>query len=510
MPAVLTPAGLQVQPLVDILAEVRADLQDPDTGFGPQHDVTDPTSPVAVLGAFQARREALYQSLLASVFNSLFPGGSSGVALDRQATIAGVSGRVLESHSTILARLTGDPATDVSNKLVRWVAGQTLWRTPGLSFLDGAGELVTTLRAEEPGPVIAEPGPDTAWEIVSTTTGWDGVASIDEVRLGEVEEDDPDFRDRITATDSTGRATEPAIEARLYEVPGVSAVTVDNNRELAANANGVPAKSVESLVVGGEDELVAAALHETYSADSGTFGNTTVSFTNRFGKAVTIRFSRVDEVQAYATVLLTESGAEVPLPADYEAQVRQAIGTRAAQLAPGQDLHSAWFVGAIVDALPTNSVVDVELQFSTDEGGPFFPTLALTTRQLALLQGGAVPGQASSLVRPEGFDVTAGWHLDLKINGGPTVVTTFAASTTLTGQQVAQLVQAALTAAAQPATAVGALNRLRVTTDAAGDPTSVQVVNTTTAGLMTELGLDFAVAATYTGSDYAVVQVNVV
>lgn len=506
MPATLTDAGLAVQPLVDILAEIRKELQDPVLGFGPLHDLTSATSPVAILAAFHARREAQYQSLLASVTSALYPGGAAGTMLDRQATITGTAARVEESHSTVLARLLGDPGVVVGNKLVRYIPSQTIWRVAdGTAVLDGGGEYIGLVRAEEPGPIAA--AASTSWEIVSTTSGWDSVQSIEAAQEGELEEADPDFRDRLAATDSVGRGTEPAITARLLEVPGVSVIEVDNNRGLIPNANGVPGKSVESLVIGGEDEVIAEVLHETYECDSGSYGNTTVAFVNRYGKDITIQFSRVDDFQAFAQVTLTTTGAEVPLPTDYIAQVRAAIGTRAAALSPGQDLHSAWFVGAVVDALPTNSVVSVLVQFATDEVGPFTSTLSVTSRQRVLLADDATPGEARSLQRPEGFDITALWHLDLKINGGVTVVTTFVGGVGLTGQQVTAEVQAAITAAAQPATASGALNRLKVTTNGTGSATSVQIMNTSTAGLLVELGGDFAVAATYTGADEAIVSV---
>jgi len=509
VPATLTDAGLAVQPLADILTEIQADLQDPTTGFGPLHDVTSPTSPVAILAAFHARREAQYQSLLASVSSALFPAGAAGTMLDRQATITGAAARVEESHSTVLARLLGDAGTAVGNKLVRYIPSQTIWRVAdGAATLDGGGEYVGQLRAEEPGPTVAIAS--TSWEIVSTTTGWDTVQSIESAQPGELEESDPDFRDRLAHTDSVGRGTEPAIYARLLEIPGVSTIEVDNNRELIPNANGVPGKSVESLVIGGVDEDIAEVLHETYECDSGSYGNTTVAFVNRFNKPITIRFSRVDDFQAFARVVLTTTGAAVPLPEDYVDVVRAAVGTRAAALIPGQDLHSAWFVGAIVDALPTNSVVSVAVTFSTTSGGGYTPTLLVTSRQRALLADGATPGEARSLQRPEGFDITALWHLDLKINGGPTVITTFVGGVALTGQEVAAEVQAALTAASQPAVASGALNRLRVVTNATGVTASVQIMNTSTAGLMAELGGDFAAAATFTGVAEAIVSVTTV
>lgn len=508
VPPTLTDAGLAVQTLAEILADVRAELQDPVDGFGPLHDVTSATSPLAILAAFQARREAQYSSLLASVTSALAPGGASGTMLDRQLRITGAAARIGESHSTVLVRLAGTPGTNVSNKLVRYAPTQTLWRTPGDIVIDGDGQWSGSVRAEEPGPLDAAVSDE--WEIVSTTNGWDYLTSIDDAQVGEVEEDDPTVRDRLAKTDSVGRGTEPAIHSRLLELPGVTSIAVDNNRELFPNVNGVPGKTVESLVIGGEDEAIAEVLHETYEADSGSFGNTTVVFTNRFGKEITILFSRVDEVQTFAEVTLDTTGAETDLPTDYEARVRGAVGARAVALAPGQDLHSAWFVGAVVAALPVNSVVDVTVEFALTEAGPFNSVLSLTSRQQALLADAPVPARAKSLQRPEGFDVTMGWHLDLSIDGGPTVVITFPATATLTGQQVAGIVQSALLAADAGALASGSLNRLLVTTKDAGAATSIAVVNTSTAGLLAELGNDFAVATTYTGADAAIGNIVVI
>lgn len=508
MPATLSDAGLAIQTQAEILAEIQADLQDPITGFGPQHDVTSPTSPVAILAGVAARREAQYQSLLASATSALYPGGASGTMLDRQATIVGAPKRIEESNSTILARLFGSPGTDVSNKLVRYVPNQSLWRTPGLSFLNGAGELETTLRAETAGPVNAEVSVD--WEIVSTTQGWDSIISNEDAQLGELEEDDPDMRDRLAQTDSVGRGTEPAIYARLLEIPGVSQIAVDNNRELFPNINGVPGKSVESLVVGGEDATIAEVLHETYECDSGSFGNTTVTFVNRFKKTITIRFSRVDEIFVYVTVTLQTTGAEVPLPPDYEDQVRQAIVNRVAQITPGQDLHSAWFVGAIVTALPVNSVVAVTVEFSLNPSGPFTLFVPLTSRQIAIVPAGGVPAQVDSLQKPQGFDITTTWHLDLSIDGGPTVSTVFVGGVGLTSTNVAAQIQAAFLGAGETATATGALNRIRIQTATTGSGSSIEILNTSTVGLLAVLGNEFAVPNTFFGVDDSIVAIDLV
>ena len=500
MPATLTTSGLQIQTLAEILAELKAEVTAP--GVLPGHDVESPTSPVAVLVAFQARREAIYQALLAAVLDALYRDGAQGRVLDRLATITGDLPRQGPSQSTIAARLTGTPGTVCTNKLVRYVPNGTLWRTPGIdATIGGGGTVDVVLRAEDDGPISAAEN-SSDWEIVTVTTGWSAVESLSGLQIGELEEDDPTFRARLVASESVARGTEQAVYAALLRVPGVTQVTVDNNRTLVTNANGVPGKSVEALVVGGSDEEVADALFAVLCADTGTFGNTTVEVERPDGRPFDVRFSRIEEVQCYVTVTLTATGAEEDLPTDYEAQVRAAVAARAAALAPGQDLHAAWFVGTIVDALPTNAVVNVAVVFDLDPGGAGAPTLALTNRQRAAISNAATPGQTTGTVA-QPYAITGGWQLVLAVDGGGDQTIVFAGGGAMTAQDVADEIMLTLTGA----TASNMLGRVKIASDTTGATSSIEIKAGSTAALLAALGLT---TGTYTGADNDIVAVNVV
>ena len=482
MPATLTTSGLQIQTLAEILAELKVDFG--AAGAFPGHDLESATSPLAVLIALQARREALYQALLASVLDALYRDGAQGRVLDRLATITGDLPRQGPSQSTITARLTGTPGTAVENKLVRYVPNGSLWRTPGAdSTIGGGGTVDVTLRAEDDGPIAAEEN-STDWEIVTQVTGWDSVESLGDFQAGELEEDDPTFRARLVASESVARGTEQAIVAALLRVPGVTSVRLDNNRTLVTNVNGVPAKSCEALVVGGSDQDVGDALFAVICADTGTYGNTTATVERPDGRDQDVMFSRIEAVQVYVFVTLTATGAEEDLPSDYEEQVQAAVAARAATLEPGQDLHSAWFYGAIVDALPTNSVVDVDVLFDIDSGGPGAATLALTNRQMGLASGAATPGQVTGSIA-EYFAITGGWQLVLAIDGGGDQTVTFAGSVGESAQEVVDEISAVLVGA----TASVVFGRVRVTSDTSGAASSVEVRPASTAGLLAVLGL---------------------
>ena len=500
MPATLTTSGLQIQTLAEILDELRKDFA--ASGAFPGHDFTSATSPLALLIALQARREAIYQAQLAAVLDALYRDGAQGRVLDRLATITGDLPRQGPSQSTISARLTGTPGVDCANKLVRYAPNGSLWRTPGIdATIGGGGTVDVTLRAEDDGPVTAEEG-SADWEVVTGTTGWTGVQSLGDLQVGELEEDDVAFRARLVASESVARGTEQALVAALLRVPGVTSVSLDNNRTLVTNGNGVPGKSVEALVVGGSDAEVAGALFAALCADTGTFGNTTIAVERPDGRSQDVAFSRIEDVQCYVRVTLTATGAEEDLPADYADQVRAAVAARAAQLAPGQNLQQAWFVGAIVDALPTNSVVDVAVVFDLNPGGVGATTLAFDNRERGVISNAATPGLVvGDIAQP--FAVTPGWQLVLAIDGGADQTFVLAGGAALTAQDLVDEISPTLTGA----TASAMLGRLRIESDTVGVSSEVEVRPGSTAGLLAVLGL---AVNTYSGADNDIVSVTVV
>lgn len=95
----------------------------------------------------------------------------------------------------------------------------------------------------------------------------------------------------------------------------------------------------------------------------------------------------------------------------------------------------------------------------------------------------------------EAFTITGGWELDVKVDGGATQTFTFAGTET-TAQDVADLINA---------TAVGMVasdesGSVQLTSNSYGTGSSIEVEATSTAGLLTELGLP---DGTETGSGFA-------
>jgi uncharacterized phage protein gp47/JayE len=120
--------------------------------------------------------------------------------------------------------------------------------------------------------------------------------------LGEETETDEELRERaFNSTSIGGSATVNAIDARLREIEGVKALTLNRNRKNTM-VDGMPSKSFEVIIYGGSDEDVGRAIFETASIDSNDVGGINgVGASYTINSSVTkesevINFSRPNEV----------------------------------------------------------------------------------------------------------------------------------------------------------------------------------------------------------------------
>ena len=125
-------------------------------------------------------------------------------------------------------------------------------------------------------------------------SGWNSVYNYVAGEPGEDMESDESLRVRREAAAKVrkSKATDPATEAALLDVPGVTTARVFSNRGFDTNADGVPGKSFVSLVVGGTDADVARCIYENQPSGIQSWGNTTVNVTDSHGFEQQISFSR--------------------------------------------------------------------------------------------------------------------------------------------------------------------------------------------------------------------------
>lgn len=130
--------------------------------------------------------------------------------------------------------------------------------------------------------------------IPTSVDGWSSVYNYEAGTPGADLESDASLRIRREAAAKVKRskATDPAIEAALLDVPGVTTARVFSNRGFDTNADGVPGKSFTSLVVGGTDADIARCIYENQPSGIQSWGNTSVNVTDSHGFEQQISFSR--------------------------------------------------------------------------------------------------------------------------------------------------------------------------------------------------------------------------
>lgn len=488
MPATLDPStGLVAQTAAEVLDELGTAVQ---TSTGRADLDVSTGSPLGRLLWPVAERTADLQTLMASALWALDPETAGGPLLSVVALLRGTS-RLPASASTLTLRAIGTPGTDVSGRSVRSAEGDVWYLADG-SVIGLAGFVDATATAADLGPISAtEAGP---WTILESVAGWSSVTGqTGTLSLGEDEETDPDLRARLAASLSQARGTEPAIYAAIAQVPGVDASYLSAwvNRTDTTDAAGLPPHSVELIAEGGTDAAVAEALLRVVPLSAGYYqgpGSTEVTIAlAEDGRNRTVWITRPEAARIYAEVTLDTSGATLPLPTGIEATVRAALVAWAETCRPRQTLTAASAEAYLSAYVPAGAVSAITVDLSTN--GTSYTSYAFPGYRAY----GRISDEPSTAVVlgtiGEPFAISAGWQLDLRINGG--LVVSFAMS----GTETSAADVAAALGALSGATASDEEGALRIETALAGGTASIEIRNTSTPALLAVLGL--SVGTTY-------------
>ncbi len=259
--------------------------------------------------------------------------------------------------------------------------GTVHWRYLG----EGTGAVDAEAKAAETGAIVAVSGEITVIE--TAVGGWQSVINLQDADLGYDTQTDEAFR--ITSEEEQsqfGAGTADAIRAEIRRVPGVTSVTVFANTTDTTDGDGLPGHSVEALVRGGDDALIAAALLKQVAAADATYGNVSSVATDSEGVNHTMSFSRPVEINIGVKITLVKDPSKYP--ADGDDQVKDAIVTYGDAQSTGRDAVSS---AILAQAFKVAGVLDVTsclLSSVAAPGTPATPTLpntiTIATRQLAV------------------------------------------------------------------------------------------------------------------------------
>lgn len=259
-------------------------------------------------------------------------------------------------------------ATDITD-------GTVHWRWVG----DGDGYVLVDAQSVDTGPKIA--ATYTLNAIETPVAGWLGVNNLEDADLGRDDETDPDFRARqeqeLVAT--AGGVIE-AIRNDLLDLDDVTEVKVFQNVTMVTDADNVPAKAVEAVVLGGDADEIRESLWQHVAAGIRSYGSTSGTVVDSQGHSQTVEFSRPTEIDVYVDVTLTYDATLYP--SDGDTQVRDAILAVGDVSGLGKDVVARRLVAAVFSVAGVLNVPSCYIGIAPSPVSE--ATIAIALRELAV------------------------------------------------------------------------------------------------------------------------------
>lgn len=309
----LTPQGFTAKRLDEILEAIKARLR-PTFGSG---TVTNEDEVVMQSITPQALEiEELWQNTLL-IYNVMNPAAAEDVALDNIGALTSTL-RIAGVKSTVLVDATGNEGATIPINFQRSVqdTGEIFQNTEEQTLpavgLQPLQYLMTTLNN---GPILAVAG---TLNVGSLPAGITDVINSVDATPGKFRETNEEYRvSRKQRLQALGKGTVPSIKSALREVANVISVAILENDTDIIDANGQAPHSIRCIVQGGLDQDIIDAIGESKAAGTETVGSETGIYNDPVdNQPFTINFDRVQPVNIYVDVEVTEKDSDYPPTGD--------------------------------------------------------------------------------------------------------------------------------------------------------------------------------------------------
>lgn len=207
-----------------------------------------------------------------------------------------------------------------------------------------------------------------------------GFNSLD-ADLGRDIESDADFRIRREELLSiSGAGTLESIRSNVRALDDVQQAFVFENITLVTDGDGLPGKSFEVVVAGGDDNDIAEEIFLTKPVGIESYGTTTIAVEDSQGISHDIKFSRPDEIDIYVDVTVQIDSSS--FPSDGEDQIKAALVAAGDALQIGEDVIYFKFAAVPFEISGVEDVTVFEIDDVTPPTGT--SNIVIDTRELAV------------------------------------------------------------------------------------------------------------------------------
>jgi len=325
--------------------------------FGENINLT-PQSPDGQINGIVAGSNADLWEIAEDAYNAFNPSAATGDTLSSLVQLNGIT-RLPATFSRATLTITGANGTNIpgGSLVTTSDTGETFATDVAVVIAGGTAEVTATCLVT--GPVQAVAG--TLTKIDNPITGWQTVTNAADATVGTDEETDAALRARRElSVQASAQAILDSIYAGIAEVPNVTQLTVLENDTDVVDVNGLPPHSFRAIVVGGDDDDIAAAIWSKKPAGIKSDGTTVVVVPDIQGFPHDIGFSRPTLVPIEVVVDISIYDPN-EFPGTGEQQIKDAIVSYAnANFLLGEDvIYSRLFTP--INSVPGQQVNSLEI-----------------------------------------------------------------------------------------------------------------------------------------------------
>ena len=309
--------------------------------------------------------------LAEKVYLSSFVGTAESLSdLARIGQYIGISPRAAV-FATGEVTFSGDENTEIPQATQVQTPEGLVYFTLESAIVPSQGSVDIPISAIEPGASYNVPQ-QTITELVNPISGITSISNVEGITNGLNAETAAEFRARYRdSVSAPGSATLNSIRAALLNVEGVRTTKVVENDTMDVDGAGRPPKSVEAILLGGENQEIAETILNTIAGGIQSHGNVCETVTDDSGTERNVCFSFATVINVYANVTVTTTET---YPADGESQIKTAImryiggqdpeGTVYPGLSMGDDVVYNRLISSILCEVA--GIKDITLEIGTD------------------------------------------------------------------------------------------------------------------------------------------------
>lgn len=303
------------------LALIQGDFQ---STYGSDIDV-GPDSPDGQLIGTLAGRFSDLEQLLQTIYNGRSPAGAVGAGLSRLIRLNGIT-RKSAQVSSVPVTILGTPGTVIT---AGFLMGSNVdptkppFQLTGTQTIGGGGTVSAVASCTAAGPVTLNNAPAELTVILTPVAGVASVSNTSAAAPGSAVEADPAVRiRREVSVAMPSQSLLDGLEAALQNLAGVTNARVYENDTSATDANGLPAHSINAIVVGGASADIGNAIWTKASMGVTKVGAQSFTVTDTQGNPQTQNWDMATDVDVYITIKLNGTPTNL---AYIQSQVQNAV-----------------------------------------------------------------------------------------------------------------------------------------------------------------------------------------